>query len=408
MRMKWVQRLAVGALALAAASVGMSASAQSSASKCNASNPIKVGALYGQSGAFAQVGRLYQQGASMAVRDINASGGLLGRCVKEVLVDSGGNPTQAAQGIRQLVDQEHVAWVEGPFTSAEAGTALPVTSQAKIIEAVGAASATLGDASKYPYALQMEVTTDQIVAGFVPFLKSRHYTKVAAITDNNGFGQLFLAALKSQFPAAGITLTAGIVVNGVTPDMTSQMQQARDSGAQVVLAGSTGDVNQVSLVKARNDIGWKAPVLGTSTMANASTTNNFSDTQMANVFAAANYKTLTYKSKKKGQMAPTWPAAKKFVAEFARWIHAHNIKVSIVSPSGAYDQWMIVANAVKKTKSLDGDTLRAYIESHPYTGVRGVWKFTHDNHSGVQQSGLVFAIAKSLSVYGTTQLAPGQ
>src|SRR4051812_48104216 len=85
---------------------------------CNNSNPVKVGALYSLTGPVAEEGKLYSQGAQIAVKDINTNGGVLGRCVVMDLIDDQASPTTAAQGVRQLVQQDNVAWVEGSFLSA--------------------------------------------------------------------------------------------------------------------------------------------------------------------------------------------------------------------------------------------------------------------------------------------------
>ena len=127
---------------------------------------------------------------------------------------------------------------------------------------------------------------------------------------------------------------------------------------------------------------------------------------MKNVFSGQVYKTLTYTAAKKG--APTWPKARTFIQHFARWIHAHGIKESVTQAAGSYDQVMILGAAVTGTKSLDSDKIKRYLETHPYSGVRGKYVWNATRHDGPPLSDFVFALSKSLNNFGIVQRAPGQ
>ncbi|MGQ9483771.1 MAG: ABC transporter substrate-binding protein [Desulfosoma sp.] len=91
-----------------------------------AADPLKVGFVYIMSGPFATYGQFAKQGAEMAVDEINAAGGIMGRPVQAIFEDSTGKPDVAVRVIRKLVYQDGVISVIGLDSSAVANTVVPL------------------------------------------------------------------------------------------------------------------------------------------------------------------------------------------------------------------------------------------------------------------------------------------
>lgn len=367
---------------------------------CNNSNPIVIGTLYSMTGPAAGIGRLAQQGASLAVHDINASGGILGRCVKEDLKDDTGNPTTAAQVIRQAVDQDHAQIIVGPFLSSPTAVTLPVTTQAKIIQMNESAFLDAADASKYPYTFCTEIHSDIQSQTFIPFLKAHHWTRVAILAPNNAFGTVFVPTFTDLAQKAGITVVKSSLVVSGAPDVTPEMTQLKNADPQALVWAVNADPDQIAALKARLALGWDVPVLGTSALQNTATTNNFTTAQMARVYAYA-YKAFTYT--KTSPKAP-FPLTRQFGSALAKSIHAHNFGESISQAGGAYDSFVLLAKAANAVKSLDSDKIKQYFETHSMTGVRGKYIWTSQQHRGLVLDDFGFVLAKSLNHYGLLQL----
>ena len=82
-----------------------------------AGDPIKIGVLTDITGAFSVVGLSNQAIAQFTIDKINAEGGVLGRPLEMVLVDSATDPAIGAQVARKLVEQDKVAMVIGGIAS---------------------------------------------------------------------------------------------------------------------------------------------------------------------------------------------------------------------------------------------------------------------------------------------------
>ncbi|MFB3915096.1 MAG: ABC transporter substrate-binding protein [Terriglobales bacterium] len=114
------------ALAFAIALVLLSSAAWSQ------SEPIKIGEINILSGAFAAYGKSGKQGAELAIDEINAAGGVLGRKLVLTQVDSQAKPDIGAQEARRLILNEKVNVLFGIDSSSVALAVAPLTNEYKI------------------------------------------------------------------------------------------------------------------------------------------------------------------------------------------------------------------------------------------------------------------------------------
>jgi urea transport system substrate-binding protein len=91
-----------------------------------AADTIKVGILHSLSGTMAISETALKNTALMAIEEINAKGGLLGRKLEPVVVDPASNWPLFAEKARQLITQDKVAVVFGCWTSVSRKSVLPV------------------------------------------------------------------------------------------------------------------------------------------------------------------------------------------------------------------------------------------------------------------------------------------
>jgi len=87
------------------------------ASSVAAQAPIKIGEINTYSGIAAPFTGPYRQGVEMAVEEINAKGGALGRKMEVVFRDDKGQPAEAVKHAQELVANEKVALIAGTFLS---------------------------------------------------------------------------------------------------------------------------------------------------------------------------------------------------------------------------------------------------------------------------------------------------
>lgn len=115
------RRTLLKAFALSASTVLMGYSFQ-----VYAADTIKVGIMHSLSGTMAISETPLKDVALMAIDDINAKGGVLGKKLEPVVVDPASNWPLFAEKARQLLTQDKVAAVFGCWTSVSRKSVLPV------------------------------------------------------------------------------------------------------------------------------------------------------------------------------------------------------------------------------------------------------------------------------------------
>ena len=92
----------------------------------HAADTIKVGVLHSLSGTMAISETVLKDTVLMAIDEINAKGGVLGKKLEPVVVDPASNWPLFAEKAKQLIDQDKVAVVFGCWTSVSRKSVLPV------------------------------------------------------------------------------------------------------------------------------------------------------------------------------------------------------------------------------------------------------------------------------------------
>src|SRR6201981_4196050 len=83
----------------------------------NAQNTVQIGVITSLTGSQAAFGEAHKNGYSIALDEINAKGGVLGKKVELDFYDDQSKPDLAVQGVSKLVDQDSVPIILGSYSS---------------------------------------------------------------------------------------------------------------------------------------------------------------------------------------------------------------------------------------------------------------------------------------------------
>src|SRR5579863_2416005 len=97
-----------------------------------AEESIKIGLVAALSGGSAKSGESITRGLTIAIDEINAAGGVLGRKLELVRRDDESNPSKGQIAARELIDQEKVATIFGGIDSPVSLAILPIANQSKV------------------------------------------------------------------------------------------------------------------------------------------------------------------------------------------------------------------------------------------------------------------------------------
>jgi branched-chain amino acid transport system substrate-binding protein len=96
------------------------------------SKTIKIGHAVSLTGDNSVFGQSESTGLKIGVEELNKKGGILGKQVEVVTVDTRNDPAETVNAVRRLVDQEKVIAVLGPSSSGPAMSATPIVTAGKV------------------------------------------------------------------------------------------------------------------------------------------------------------------------------------------------------------------------------------------------------------------------------------
>jgi branched-chain amino acid transport system substrate-binding protein len=239
--------LAVAALALVPAAV-------------MAKEPIKIGFPIPLSGPTATYGVPILKGAQLAMQEINAKGGVLGRKLEILARDSKASADEAVRLARELIIKDNVNFLVGTLTSAEAPAVSTVAKENKIVFIAPIAKTVRLTAPEnlHPYIFRLSSnTTIEGQAGAIIMSKWRGIKRVATIAPDYAYGRdavaAFVAKLKKLRPDIRIVDQEWPKLGepDLTPFITAQMGKKPDAIYCDEFAGDFGN-----LVKQGTPLGY--------------------------------------------------------------------------------------------------------------------------------------------------------
>ena len=193
---------ASAALALTLAACGGSIGASSAST--GGGKTLTIGFMAPVTGPVAADGAGIKRGFDLAVKDVNASGGVLGHPIKVVFADDQADPATATQVANKMITQDHVNMLFGTITGDEALAVAKVADAAKI--PFSAAEMGTMDAACDHYSWVFGETDPMILKPLVPHMIAAHGKRVALVGSDYNFPHSFNKLATQLITAAGGTV----------------------------------------------------------------------------------------------------------------------------------------------------------------------------------------------------------
>ena len=362
---------------------------------------IKVGVYGPFTGGSAGMGVSMRNGAALAIEEINAAGGILGKKVIMVARDDEARNERGAQIMQELLEKENVVAVLGPINTGVADASSRYAEEKHVPLIINAsAGAKVNELfAQYPQnyvfriaagdALQTEVIVREAVDG-------RKYTKVALLCDDTNYGQNGRAKMEKALEKRKIKPVYIGKFKIKDTDMTAQLQEAKAAGAQALLLYGIGP-ELAAIANSMNRIGWNVDMIGAWTLSMsafiANAGKNGDGATMPQTFIEAGAKS---------------PLQTKFVKDYETKFNEKPISVAVAAAQG-YDSMYLLKMGIEQAGTTDGPKVREALENlkKPYDGVTGHYAppFTKTDHEAVKESNVVMGVVKDGKVVPPTEVA---
>jgi branched-chain amino acid transport system substrate-binding protein len=226
-------------------------------------NPC-IGNSVGVTGPAAFGGQAAKMGAEIAVEEINAAGGVLGKQLRFVQYDDAGAPPRGVDNTRRIaLADKCIAILGGYHSTVAVAQAEPVNKIGIPYVGIMAANTKAVENGASPNYMFRVSAKDKWVARFLveQAVKSSKTGKIALLYENTGWGNGAVPDVKAAMQAAGKELVAAETFNWNDQDMTPQVMRARDAGADVVLFWAL-DREGNQILRSMDKVGYKPTIIG--------------------------------------------------------------------------------------------------------------------------------------------------
>ncbi|GAC1373639.1 MAG: hypothetical protein NVSMB4_00370 [Acidimicrobiales bacterium] len=242
---------------LLAACGGSSGSGSSGKSGGGSDKTFLVGAVEPLSGPYENSGNTIVNALKAKADILNKSGGIDGRKVKIIAVDSSSDQQKAVSAAQQLLQSNKLDMFAPDVIFGQ--TQLPLVSNLLVIGLCAAPEC--GDGSKYPMTFSLNPPAAKQVPPVLAYAKQQGATKIAALGTNDGAGTAFVKNVNADAQDAGVTVTKSELFDPTSTDITGQIAALRASGAQAIATYASGKTIG-TVMKAMQATGWQVPVIG--------------------------------------------------------------------------------------------------------------------------------------------------
>jgi len=203
-------------------------------------NTIRIGVITSLTGSNAAFGQAHKNGYTIAVNEINAKGGVLGKQVELDYYDDQSKPDQAVQGVSKLVDQDHVPIILGAYSSESTRAILPVVTQKNIPLLIPTAVADNVMETGSPWIFRICAGSGSFASSTLDFLQKNGAPKTVAIVyENTNFGQSNDKSMKAAVEKANwIKLLDEEAYQASSPDYKALLQRVKAKQPDVVYFAS--------------------------------------------------------------------------------------------------------------------------------------------------------------------------
>jgi branched-chain amino acid transport system substrate-binding protein len=356
-----------------------------------AADPIKIGVTGPFTGGSAPMGVSMRDGVKLAVSEINAQGGVLGRKLEIVERDDEAKNERGVQVAQELINKEKVVATVGFINTGVALASQRFYQEAKIpvINNVATGTVITKQFADQPenYVFRTSAN-DSIQSSMIveEAITKRKMKKVAILADSTNYGQLGREDLEKALDKKGVKPVAVEKYNIKDVDMTPQLLKAKQAGAEAVLTYGIGP-ELAQIANGMEKLNWKVPMIGSWTLS----MGNFVDNAGKNGDGALMPQTFI--------QDPNTPKRKAFIDNYLKtYKPAGDRMPSPVSAAQGYDSIYLLAAAFKQAGGTEGPKVRAALENlnEKVEGVVTTYDkpFTKDDHEAIKSTIPVFGEVK--------------
>jgi branched-chain amino acid transport system substrate-binding protein len=234
------------------------------AGAATAQQTVPIVGLMELSGTGATAGTNFDNGVKLAVKEINAAGGILGRKIEYTSMDTQSAP-QTTKGLAQKAVDQGAYVVMGPVFSGSFIVSMAETKRAEIPNFTGGEAANITQQGN-PYVFRTSFTQSTAMPKLARYIKDTVKAKtIAIIWVNNDFGKGGRDSMTKALDAQGIKVAADISTDPGQVDFSAAVLKVKQSNADAVFVYTNEEESARALRELKKQ-GYDKPIIGETTL----------------------------------------------------------------------------------------------------------------------------------------------
>jgi len=226
---------------------------------------IKIANILELSGAGATSGTMFKDGVELAIKEINAGGGILGKKITYTTEDTQSNPG-IAKGLTQKAVDNEVFAIFGPVFSGSIMVSMAESKRGETPNFTGGEAAAITQQGN-PYVFRTAFGQNVSFPKLARYITAKS-KKLAVLYVNNDFGKGGQATIKQLLANSPTQIVAEISTDQGQVDFSAAVIQAKQSGADALFA-YTNEEESARLLKELRKQGWNKPIIGETVLTSA-------------------------------------------------------------------------------------------------------------------------------------------
>lgn len=350
-----------------------------------AAEPIKIGALFSVSGPAAFLGEPERNTAQMLVNEINKAGGIKGRQLELIVIDTQGDATKAVQGANKLIKDDKVVAIIGPSTTGDSMAVIPIVEKFEIPLISCAAGIKITDPVK-KWIFKTAQNDALAVARIFEYLKKQKINRISILTVSDGFGSSGREQLVLQAKKTGFQIISDETYGPKDTDMTAQLTKIRGGNAQAIICWGT---NPGPATVARNiqQLGIKLPVFMSHGVSSKRFIELAGDAAEGIILPSGRVIVAN-------QMSNKEPQKKALLGYVTSYQKLYNVEGDHFG-GHAWDAMILLKGAIEKGGDKPAAIRDQLEKTKKFAGIGGTFSYAPQDHAGLTKDAFVLVQIKN-------------
>lgn len=344
-----------------------------------AAEPIKIGVPLPLSGMVAFAGLPCKNTMEMVSEDVNKAGGINGRAIEIVYIDTEAKPDVAIRGVKRLIRKDKVTAIVGLLASWCAMPSLPIIEKHKVPTVLISASSKLVEPVK-KWVFKIPASDTIVVAKVLDHMKAQGIKRIAVISGQDDYSDGGHRSLVAQAPDYGINIVFDERFAGDESDLTPLINKIKKTNAQATVSWSTKRTPSIVAINYRQ-LGLEIPLY----LGHAALGQPFLDTagKSAEGVLIASMKFAG------AEELPDSDPQKKVSLDYRNAYKKKYGKETNQFAGGAFDGLNILVAALRKAGTNNQKLRSALEQTKGFVGTQGTFTYSPDDHGGLSKDSMV-------------------